>query len=157
MIEVFLNEENKESNVTETAGTMVKNYFLELEKTKKRNIESFVELVRLCYRDNSYSRSEDKISVAGKSTKPACYIKFAAPFDKNSFLVLDIKAKEIELSAKSAIAPKDIIKIFKDFDEDELEEVKDALAAEDLALKVEDGKYLIYPDCLEEKASKIEL
>lgn len=138
-----------------TAGMLVANYTAEIEKKKAEKILKFRDLVVLCYTDNSYLDSENKKSLEGKSVEPACYVRFSEPFDKNSFEILDIKGKEIELSAESARAPKDIIKIFKDFDEDDIEDVKESLKEEDLEIIQENGIYLVYPVCLEDKAKKM--
>ena len=109
-------ENKEETKVTKiTAGRNVFAYIENLKAIKAKNIAEFRDLITLCYNDNSYLVSEGKTSVYGKSVEPACYIRFSAPFDKGTFVVLDIKGKEIELGGESAIASKDIIKIFQFF------------------------------------------
>lgn len=150
----FRNEELKKDEIMPakriTAGAYVKDYLAAREAEKNRIITEFVELIVLCFTNNSYLVT-NKRSVTGKSTEPACYIKFKEPNGKKTFEVLDLNFRKIELCSESAVAHKDIVDRLKEYD-NILVEINKALGEEELALLKENDTYIVYPLCLEKEA-----
>lgn len=143
----------KETKGRMTVGQLVAAYIENEKQEIQRKIDSIVELIIFMYEDNSYL-SEQKKSVAGKSSLPMTYAEIKNLYGEVRLDCLDKNNKQIELHDNSARADKGIINELRNFSDAEYDLLSDALSKEDLEMHKDKDRIFIYPECLAADAKK---